>query len=207
MNKLIISSLSIMLIIAFLIPLANPSSSGQEEMQDIEGNIVCVEVDKEGNINTIEEFSVCNGLLVFVGKDGKVSSVHGSEKEIASLAKSHEKKKVSGRVEGHQRAWRLYASSLEPKETQKSEERTITGTIVCLIPDYKSGNVKPVVASGPCNELEPHAHVIYTREGQIYALHGSEEAIVNIEKSPVRRNVSLKGKVQGNQNAWILFVE
>ncbi|MGB7292830.1 MAG: hypothetical protein WBD99_11715 [Thermodesulfobacteriota bacterium] len=207
MKKWIIPCLATMLIISFVISLANSSLGAEEEIHGIVGDFVCVEVDKEGNIKTIEEFSVCNGLLVFVGKDGKIYSVHGSEKEIENLAKNHEKKKVSGRVEGHQRAWRLYASSLEPKETQKSEERTITGTIVCLIPDYKSGNVKPVVASGPCNELEPHAHVIYTREGQIYALHGSEEAIVNIEKSPVRKNVSLKGKVQGNQNAWILFVE
>jgi len=65
----------------------------------------------------------------------------------------------------------------------------------------------PVVVSFPCNKHGPHAHIVYTSEGQIYAIHGSEEAISNIEKNPQRKNISLKGKVAGNQNAWIIFVE
>lgn len=203
MKKIIIAGLRY----KFAISLPNPSFAEHEEIKDLRGNIVCLQVDEEGIISALEEFNVCKGLLVLVGEDGKVYSIHGSVEQIQKIAKSAEKKKVSGIVEGNQRAWRLYASLPEPKGSQKSMERTITGTIVCLLPDYERGNVKPVVSSGSCNESEPHAHVVYTNEGQIYALHGSEEAVSNIQKNSKRRNVSLKGKVQGNQNAWILFIE
>ncbi|MGB7291366.1 MAG: hypothetical protein WBD99_04255, partial [Thermodesulfobacteriota bacterium] len=134
--------------------------------------------------------------------------------ELQKIAKNPKRRmgypttlKVRGTVEGHKRAWHLDLSSLSPEESQKSEERTIEGTIVCVIPHFSKGNAEPVVASAPCNELEPHAHVIYTREGQIYALHGSEEAIISIEKSAKRRNVLIRGKILGNQKGWILFVD
>jgi len=47
--------------------------------------------------------------------------------------------------------------------------------------------------------------VIKTKGGQVYALHGSEDAIVAIQKGD-KKSASLKGQVQGSQGAWVLFV-
>ncbi|MFQ5788714.1 MAG: hypothetical protein ACE5H1_12125, partial [Thermodesulfobacteriota bacterium] len=152
MKKATSATLSLILAFGIVISLSSPSIARQEEMQSVEGNIVCIEVDKEGNLITLEEYTECKGLLVLVGKDGKTYTLSGSELEMKMLA-TDAVNRISGKIEGNQRAWRLYASTLEPKEPQKSVEKIITGTIVCLIPDYAKGNVKPIVATGPCNEL------------------------------------------------------
>jgi len=115
--------------------------------------------------------------------------------------------KLDGIVQGHQRAWRFYPSSFGPEESLKSEERTIVGTIVCLLPDYKMGYVKPVVSLVPCINQIPHSHIAYTSEGKIYALHGTEEKINEIETDPNRIDVSITGIVQGNDKGWILYIE
>jgi len=214
MKRAYLYVLSLMLVITFVVPLTNLGFTQQKKMQAKTGNIVCLEVDKEGKIIAKEEFTECNGLLAFIGLDGQLYSLHGSKEELQRIEKSPKRRmgyrttlKVRGKAEGHQRAWHLDISSLEPKESQKLEEEVIQGTIVCLIPYYDKGKVKLVVASAPCNENEPHAHVVFTREGEVYALHGSEEKIINIEKSSQRRNVFLRGKVLGNQKGWILFVD
>jgi hypothetical protein len=178
---------------------------GKKGMQDVEGNIICIEVDEKGNPVAKEEYTECKGVFVVVGKDGKVYTVYASEEELKKMPMKAKEKKVSGEVGGHQRAWILYGTPIEA--AQKPEEKTVTGTIVCLLPDYSKGTVNPVVASGPCNEQTPHSHVVYTKEGQVYALGGSEEAIHKIEMNPQRTNVTVKGKVQGNQGAWILYAE
>ena len=41
--------------------------------------------------------------------------------------------------------------------------QTLQGNVVCLIPDYEKGTVKPVIASGPCDGLPPHEHVLVTK--------------------------------------------
>jgi len=212
--KWIISSLSIIFVIAFVLSLANSGFAEQKNRQAKKGNVICLEMDKEGKIFAKEEYTVCYGLLAFIGMDGKLYSLHGSEEELQRIEKSPKRRmgyrttlNVRGEVVGHKRALHLDISSLEPKESQKLEEKIIQGTIVCLIPYYDKGNVKPVVSRAPCNEHEPHAHIIYTGEGEVYALHGSEETIANIEKSFERRNVFLRGKVVGNQKGWILFVD
>ena len=64
----------------------------------------------------------------------------------------------------------------------------------------------PVVATTPCNEYTDHAHVLYTSEGQTYAVHGPHEEITAIEKSSQRKNVTLSGSVQGNNGGWIIYV-
>jgi len=214
MKRAYLCTLSMMLVIAFVVSLANPSFAEQKKIQAKKGNVICLEVDKEGKIIAKEEYTVCNGLLVFIGMDSKLYSLHGSKEKLQRIEKSPKRRmgyrtplKVRGKIEGHQKALHLDISSLEPKESQKLEEKIIQGTIVCLIPYYDKGNVKPVVSRAPCNEHEPHAHIIYTGEGEVYALHGSEETIANIEKSSERRNVFLKGKILGNQKGWILFVD
>ncbi|MGE5444283.1 MAG: hypothetical protein ACM3SR_06705 [Ignavibacteriales bacterium] len=85
--------------------------------------------------------------------------------------------------------------------------QTIEGNVICLLPDYNKGNVKPVISNGPCDKLPPHAHVLVTKEGKVYALEGSEEAMHKLEMSSERKNVKLTGRVEGNQRAWILHVK
>ncbi len=171
--------------------------------QTVEGNVICVEVDEKGNVNAMEQFTECDGVFVVVGKDGKVYTVSGTEEQMKMMAKSP-KKMASGEVGGSQRAWIIYGA---PLDVQKGAQQTVTGTVVCLLPNYEKGNVSPMVATGPCSEATPHAHVIYTKDGQVYALQGSEAAISSLEKNPQRSNVTLTGKVTGNQGAWILYVE
>jgi hypothetical protein len=174
------------------------------KMQTIEGKILCVEADQKGQV-TAEEKSKCNGVSVVVGKDGKLYTLSGSEQQMKKMPMMAMEGKVSGTVEGSQSAWIIYAAGAKPSE--KPVEKTVKGTILCLLPDYAKGTVKPVVASGPCNEMEPHAHVVYTEDGQIYALEGSEEAIQKMQMNPERKGVTVKGKLQGNPGAWVLFVE
>lgn len=90
---------------------------------------------------------------------------------------------------------------------KKEEVQTIGGNIICLLADYKTGSVKPVIANGPCDKLPPHAHVLVTKEGKVYTIEGSEEAIHKLEMSSERKNAKVTGKVEGHQRGWILFVE
>ena len=95
-------------------------------------------------------------------------------------------------------------------ETEVHEEDIIVGNIICLLPNVADGTVKPVIASGPCNGHGEHAHVVLdtrTKEGSVYAVTGSPEAIERLEKTPTRKNVEVKGKIGGNQDAWILSVD
>ena len=235
MKKGTLIGLVFTLLFAFVISFAQPSLSQYEQMEEqkqqiqqpveqqkqqmmqkkemmkemmgkkqiIEGNVICVEVDEKGSVNGMDQFTECDGVFMVVGKDGKLYTVYGTEQQMKMMAKSP-KKKVSGQVGGSQRAWVIYGS---PLDIQKGTQQTVTGTIVCLLPSYEKGNVTPVVSTGPCNEAKPHAHVIYTKDGQMYAIGGSEEAIGKIESNPQRSNVTLSGKVVGNQGAWILYVE
>ncbi|HEY7536210.1 MAG TPA: hypothetical protein VH878_09750 [Thermodesulfobacteriota bacterium] len=173
--------------------------------QTVEGNVICVQVDEKGNVNAMEQYTECKGVFVVVGKDGKIYTLSGTEEQMKMMAKSPHKM-ASGQVGGHQRAWIIYGTGA-PLDIQKGTQQTVTGTIVCLLPNYAKGTVTPVVGTGPCNEAMPHAHVIYTKDGQVYALSGSEAAIGALEKSPQRTNVPVTGKVLGNQGAWVLYVE
>ena len=200
MKKVMTVALSLMVVFSFVILLASRSVA---QMQEMEGNVICVEVDEKGNVNAKEQFTECKGAFMMVGKDGKLYAVSGTEEQMKMMAKSP-KKKVSGQVGGSQRALVIYAT---PTDVQKGAEQTVTGNIVCLLPSYEKGNVTPVVSTGPCTEAVPHAHVVTTASGQVYILSGSEAAIGSIEKSSQRTNVTLSGKVTGNQGAWILYVE
>ena len=214
MNKITPSTLFLLTVFTFLILSTTFGFTEQDKTQTIKGNIVCVELDKERNIKTLEDFNRCSGLLVVIGIDGKSYTISGTRHELQNIAKGSKRKMgvrvtlmLDGIVKGHQRAWRFYSSSLEAEESQKSEERTIVGTIVCLLPDYNMGYVKPVVLIVPCNKKIPHSHIAYTSEGKIYALHGTEEKINKIETDPNRIDVSITGIVQGNDKGRILYIE
>lgn len=85
--------------------------------------------------------------------------------------------------------------------------KTITGTVICLIPDYKNGTVKPVVASGPCNNLPPHQHILITKGGTVYSLQGLQDGLMKIEEMPKKTDVTITGKVKGNKYGWVLYVD
>jgi hypothetical protein len=179
----------------------------------VRGNIVCIEIDGEGNANVSEEFTRCSGLVYMLGVDGKIYSLHGSEDEMKKINASSKTRmgyrlplRLKGTEAGHQRAWRLYTPSLEPQEEGDSKVVTVTGTVLCIFPKFGDGNISPMVATAPCNEYEDHAHVIYTSEGQTYAIHGPHEKITAIEKTANRKSVTLSGYVQGNNGGWILYV-
>jgi len=83
---------------------------------------------------------------------------------------------------------------------------TIQGNVICLIPDYANGTVKPVVATHPCDGLPPHQHVLVT-DTAVYSLQGLQDGLKKIEQNPNRTNVQIAGKVQGSeQTGWVLFV-
>ena len=207
-TKYLMASFSI-----FILFLVTYSQSQAEEERIVRGNIVCIELDESGDANVSEEFTQCSGLVYVLGVDGKIYSLHGSEEEMKKINASSKTRmgyrlplRLKGTEEGHQRAWRLYTPSLEPGPRDDSKEVRVTGTVFCLLPNYRDGNVEPMVATSPCNEYEPHAHVIYTNEGQTYALHGPHDKITAIESNPQRKNVTLSGSLQGNDGGWILYV-
>jgi hypothetical protein len=200
MKKVTTFALALIVVLSLVVLLARPSLAGK---MDVEGTIFCIEVDEKGNVNATEQFTECEGTMVVVGKDGKVYTVSGTEEQVKMMTKSP-KKMVSGEIGGNQRAWVVFAT---PTDVEKGTTQSVTGTIVCLLPNYEKGTVSPVVATAPCNEATPHAHVIYTKDGQVYALSGSEEAISAIEKNPQRTNMTVSGKVLGNQGAWVLYVQ
>ena len=85
--------------------------------------------------------------------------------------------------------------------------KTIQGTVICLIPDYKKGTVTPVIATSPCNSLPPHQHILVTKEGTVYTLQGLQEGLMKVALMPQRTDVTMTGKVEGNNYGWVLFVD
>ena len=104
----------------------------------------------------------------------------------------------------------LGLSSFSNAEEAKHKEDIIYGNVICIIPDLKSGNVSPVIANKNCNGPKAHAHVIVdtrSKEGNVYAVQGSPEAIERLQALTVKENVAVKGKISGDQKAWIITVE
>lgn len=99
----------------------------------------------------------------------------------------------------------VFATNLSYSAEEEME--TVEGTVLCLIPSYAEGTVKPVVADGPCYGLPPHQHVLVTKN-RVYSLQGLQEGLKKIEQNPQRTNVKITGKVEGSdQTAWVLIVE
>lgn len=210
MKNLIRGNLFLSLFITFLSFSSTLSLAQQGDIQSMQGTVFCVELDDKGVLNVKEEWTKCSGTLVAVGADGKSYVISGTVEDTKMMMKQPDKSKtVSGIVSGHQRGWLLSSASAEhpmPVVTS-TEDITVKGTIVCLLPNYQSANFKQVVATGPCNEMEQHLHVVQTSDGQVYAIHGSEDSIKKLEAMQSRSDVELKGKIQGEQGAWVLIVE
>jgi len=95
-------------------------------------------------------------------------------------------------------------------DNNKDDSVTLTGNLICLYPESDSGNVKPKISTKPCSKEIKHLHFfLEIKKGaeKLYAVEGSQEAINRLENIPKRKNIQLKGKVSGNQRAWILTVD
>jgi hypothetical protein len=152
-------SLSVLTIILFSLN----SLAQTEDVRIVRGNLVCVELDETGKSNVSKDFTKCSGLLYVIGVDGSLYSLHGSDEEMEKITESSKSRmgyrlplRLTGKTGGHQRAWHLYTPSLKPQDN--SIKTTVTGSIFCVFPNYKDGNVNPVIADGPCDKYEPHAH-------------------------------------------------
>jgi len=207
MRNIFVLSLSIVTIAI----LSLNSFAQTDKVQIIRGQLVCVQIDKTGQASVSKEFTECAGLLYLLGVDGDLYSLHGSEEEMKEIKQNSKSRmgyrlplRLKGKTVGHQRAWQLYTPSLELEEN--SIKTTVTGTLLCVFPNQKEGSVNPKIADGPCNEAEPHAHFIQTDEGEIYALHGTLDDIVSLEKNPKRVDVTLTGILRANESGWILYV-
>jgi len=183
-----------------------------DDVQIVRGQLACVQLDETGKAHVSKEFTDCSGLLYLIGIDGNLYSLHGSEEEIEKIKQSSKSRmgyrlplRLKGKSEGHERAWHLYTPSLDLEDS--STKTTVTGLVLCVFPDHVEGNVYPKVADDPCNEAEPHAHFIHTEKGEIYALHGTLEDIVEIEKNPKKENITLEGTLRANQSGWIFYVQ
>lgn len=86
------------------------------------------------------------------------------------------------------------------------DTKTVEGTVICLIPDYQKGTVTPVIATGPCNGLPPHQHVLMTEDGTVYSLQGLQDGLMKVALMPKKTDVTMTGQVQGNTYGWVLFV-
>jgi hypothetical protein len=177
-----------------------------QDMMDIkdaevmEATVTCVQVDQGGTLTGLTEFKVCTGTRVIVTADKSAAVV--APKAQSAVMKGG-KQTVAGELAGHARGYILAsASALD----DKGATETVEGTIVCLLPNYEDGSVQPVVATSPCGGHDQHLHVVKTKSGQVYALHGSEDAIKQLEATSDRKNVSLEGKILGEQGAWVLYV-
>lgn len=208
MRKLQILSICILTVLIFQFN----SRAENKNTEIVRGQLVCVQLDKDGNADVQKEFTKCDGLLYLLGVQGNLYSLHGSEEEIDKIKKGSKDRmgyrlplRLKGKIVGHERAWQIYTPSLDLDDS--SIKTTVSGSVLCVFPDRKDGNVNPVIAKGACNEYEPHAHFIQTEDGEIYALQGSPAAINNLEKSSQKENVTLNGTLKANQSGWILYVE
>ena len=95
----------------------------------------------------------------------------------------------------------------------KNDQNTddiLTGNLICLYPISNTENVRPAMSPAPCDKEQDHPHFFLdTGRGveKLYAVEGSEEAINRLKKTPKRKNIHLKGKISGNQRAWIITVD
>ena len=46
-----------------------------------------------------------------------------------------------------------------------------------------------------------------SKEGNVYAVNGSPEAVTRLQALKKKENVAVKGNISGGQQAWIITVE
>ena len=103
-----------------------------------------------------------------------------------------------------------FSTAYAKQHVHKEDIKPLTGNLICLLPDNKTGSVTPVIATSPCVKLPKHAHVFVDfrgEVGQVYGVQGSPEAITRLQETSNRKDVTVKGKIGGNQDAWIITVD
>jgi len=96
----------------------------------------------------------------------------------------------------------------EDEAEMKKDIKSMTGDFICVLPMDKDGNVKAVIASGPCDGYAPHVHVF--REAgtaNVFSIEATPEKLKELEKSSERKGITLAGKISGSTRGWILYVE
>ena len=58
---------------------------------------------------------------------------------------------------------------------------------------------QPVVATSPCGEKDQHLHVVHTNDGQVYALHGTEDSIKIWRIAPKETILSSRDRCSENK--------
>lgn len=101
----------------------------------------------------------------------------------------------------------LFSVSLAGSSFAKEETVTVEGNVICLIPDYQSGTVKPVIANGPCKNQPPHPHMLITKEGKVYYLQGLQDGLIKIQQNPVHTDVKITGRAEQTPGGWVLYVD
>jgi hypothetical protein len=46
-----------------------------------------------------------------------------------------------------------------------------------------------------------------TKDGTVYSLQGLQEVLMKVALMPKRTNVTVTGKVEGNNYRWVLYVD
>jgi hypothetical protein len=171
----------------------------------ITGSIVCVENDRFGKVNTIYKYNSCDGVLIVLGKDGKIYALSGPDQEIKEIEQSPDKiKKLKGQIRGNERSWIFNTSTLKPIKEETVYQQEIKGDLYCLLPDSENKNIKAIISNESCNTHEPHAHVISTKDGEIYTIHGDKSKIYELEKTVNRTDVVLKGDLKKKNSELVL---
>jgi len=171
----------------------------------ITGSIVCVENNRFGKVNTIYKYNDCVGVLVVLGKDGKIYALSGPDEQIKEIERNPDKiKKLKGQIRGNERSWIFNTSTLKPIIEETVFQQEIKGDLYCLISDSENKNIKAIISNESCNTHEPHAHVISTKNGEIYTIHGDESKIYELEKTADRTNVVLKGDLKKKSSELVL---
>lgn len=201
----------LILSLALLTVLNKDSFSQEKEKQGAEGQILCVENADQGKIEVNDQIKDCDGVYILMGNDGKTYTIIASEEDLRKYKLTEQDSyKVDGQIKGNQRAWIIDSTGSHVEESSGTETKDIEGDIFCLLPYYKTSKIKkstlkPILSSYPCHELEPHPHVLRSKNGEIYSIFGSEEKITEIERNP-KDDVLLKGKVKANDSGLLLYV-
>ena len=93
MKNLIGAHLLLTIFITFFICLSTLGLAQQGDVQSVQGNVFCVELDEKGVLNVKEEWTECSGTLVAIGADGKSYIISGTVEDTKMMMKQPDKKK------------------------------------------------------------------------------------------------------------------
>ncbi|NIP39411.1 MAG: hypothetical protein GWM89_10245, partial [Candidatus Dadabacteria bacterium] len=172
---------------------------------NIEGYLICIASDGEGNIKIEAEFSECSGGIALVNLENEIYTISGTQNNLDKLNDAPKRRmgvlmdqNVTGTIHGHKRALHMMVGSAKYIDTGKTEKKK--GTIYCLFPDYKKSYMNYKLTNKPCFNARPHAHFLHTDDNEIIAITGSEEHIKHVESTTERKGVYLTGNISGSKN-------